>query len=262
MRTQPLPMPDQPFSRIAAFPADAPEFAKPMTRIVIAEAQWLVRKGLASVIEKIDMCEAIGEAATGAQTIDAVRQLRPTLVLLSLGIAHPSCTEVIKQLRLLPDAPKILVLSQPRAEASAREALRAGCDGFIDTERSGEALEQAMSEVIAGRPFLDPQVSRRLLMNADQGVDRGDAVLEVLTKRERSVFVHIADGHTNRSAGEALHISAKTVEKHRALVMQKLKLRSALDLRMLALDLGLVERPCYDGVAHPDAAQRGARAMP
>lgn len=242
MRLDDIEMTHKPFNTVAGLQRVASE----PIRVVIAEPQWLVRKGLVAVVEKIDVCESIGEAATGDQAIEAVRRLRPTLLLLSLGIAEPGCTEVIKALRQMPDTPKILVLSQPRAEASAREALRAGCDGFIDKEQSGEALELAMHEVVAGRPFLDPQVSRRLLMNADEGADRGDALLDVLTKRERSVFIHIADGHTNRSAGEALHISAKTVEKHRALVMQKLKLRSALDLRMLALDLGLIERPTYD----------------
>jgi DNA-binding NarL/FixJ family response regulator len=230
-------------------------------RVVIAEPQWLVRKGLVAVVEKIAACESIGEAATGAEAIDAVQRLRPTLLLLSLGVTDPTCTEVIKQLRQLPDAPRILVLSQARAEASAREALRAGCDGFIDKEQSGEVLEKAMREVMAGRPFLDPQMSRRLLMSEGDGAERNDALLDVLTKRERSVFIHIADGHTNRSAGEALHISAKTVEKHRALVMQKLRLRSAIDLRMLALDLGLIERPTYDAPAPHGAAGRGARAL-
>jgi DNA-binding NarL/FixJ family response regulator len=104
----------------------------------------------------------------------------------------------------------------------------------------------AIQEVIAGRPFLDPQVSRRLLLGHDDVQDRGHDALAILTQRERSVFVRIAEGHTNRSAGEALHISAKTVEKHRALVMQKLKLRSAVDLRLLAVDLGLIERPSHD----------------
>jgi DNA-binding NarL/FixJ family response regulator len=260
MRLDHSPMPEPLFN----LPAVRPAVTAETVRIVIAEPQWLVRKGLAAVVEGIDTCRTIGEAATGAQALEAVRTLRPSLLLLSLGIAGPDCTAVIKQLRLLPDAPKILVLSQPRAEASAREALRAGCDGFIDKEQSGEALELAIGEVIAGRPFLDPQVSRRLLMSEDAGSERGDAILDVLTKRERAVFIHIADGHTNRTAGQALHISAKTVEKHRALVMQKLKLRSALDLRMLALDLGLVERPNYDagGAAGlSGAGHAGARSL-
>ncbi len=229
-------------------------------RVVIAERHWLVRKGLVSVVEKIPMCGSVSEATTGAQTIDIVQRLRPHLLLVSLAIAEPDCTEVITRLRQMPDAPKILVLSQAGAEASAREALRAGCDGFIDKEHSGEALEEAMREVLAGRPYLDPRVSRRLLMSADDSAERTDALLNVLTKRERSVFIHIADGHTNRSAGEALHISAKTVEKHRALVMQKLKLRSAIDLRMLALDLGLIERPSYDTAAVRATLHRGVRA--
>lgn len=221
-------------------------------RVVVAEPQWLVRKGLVAVIDKIPSCQVVGEAGTGAEAIIAVERLGPALMLLSLAITNPGCTEVIKQLRAHQDAPKVLVLSQHRAEAGARDALRAGCDGFIDKEHGGEALEQAIREVIAGRPFLDPQIARRLLLGNDEVPDdRSHDALGVLTLRERAVFVRIAEGHTNRSAGVVLHISAKTVEKHRALVMQKLKLRSAVDLRLLAVDLGLIERPSHERLHRP-----------
>ena len=93
-----------------------------------------------------------------------MRLLQPDLLLLSLGIAEPDATEVVLRLRERGAMPRVLVLSQQRAEAGARDALRAGCDGFIDPERGGEVLEQAIREVAAGRPFLDPQVSRRLLL--------------------------------------------------------------------------------------------------
>lgn len=231
-------------------------------QVVIAEPQWLVRKGLLSVVDQIAACHVVGEAGTGAEALAAVAQLRPTLVLLSLSIADPGCTEVIKQLRERGGSPKVLVLSQHRAEAGARDALRAGCDGFIDKEHGGEALERAILEVLAGRPFLDAQVSRRLLLGHDDAPDRGHDALAVLTQRERAVFVRIAEGHTNRSAGEVLHISSKTVEKHRALVMQKLKLRSAVDLRLLAVDLGLIERPSHDGLARqlPGVSLAGSAA--
>lgn len=227
-------------------------------RVVVAEPQWLVRKGLVAVIEKFESCIVIGEAATGTGAIAEVQQLRPGLLLLSLGITGPGCIEVVKRLRRWPDTPKLLILSQHRAEASARDALRAGCDGFIDGEDSGAALEHAIHEVMAGRPFLDPQVSRRLLLEADAVARHADGVLAALTLRERAVFVHIAAGHTNRSAGAALNISAKTVEKHRALVMHKLKLRSAIDLRMLAVDLGLIGRVSLDGQARGDAERHPA----
>lgn len=224
--------------------------------VLVAEPHWLVRKGLVAVVEKIAGCRVVGEADTGDQALDGVQQWQPDLLLLSLGIAQPHATEVVLRLRERGATPRVLVLSQHRTEAAALDALRAGCDGFIDSERSGAALELAIREVAAGRLFLDPQVSRRLLLGADNTDPRGHDALSVLTQRERTVFAHIAAGHTNRSAGAALHISAKTVEKHRALVMQKLKLRSALDLRMLALDLGLIERPSYD--SHPGLAAEGS----
>ena len=210
--------------------------------VLVAEPHWLVRQGLVAVIDKIDGCRVVAEAGTGAQALAAAQQLQPGLVLLGLGIAEPGCVDVVTNLRQHGAAPKVLVLSQPDAEASARDALRAGCDGFIDMQQGGESLAQAIHEVLAGRPFFDPQLARRLLLGVDEPAAGSHDVLAVLTQRERAVFVHIAAGHTNRSAGAALHISEKTVEKHRALVMQKLALRSAVELRMLAGDLRSRER--------------------
>lgn len=213
--------------------------------VLVAEPHWLVRQGLVAVLDKIDGCRVVGEAGTGAQALAAAHQLQPNLVLLSLGITEPGCVDVVTQLRQRGAAPKVLVLSQPDAEASARDALRAGCDGFIDMQHGGESLAQAIHEVLAGRPFFDPQLARRLLLGVDESAAGGHDVLAVLTQRERAVFVHIAAGHTNRSAGAALHISEKTVEKHRALVMQKLGLHSAVELRMLAGELRSREREAH-----------------
>lgn len=213
--------------------------------IVIADTQWLVRIGLASVIDKISGCQVAGMAGSGAEAIRAVQMLQPSLLLLSVGIAGPGCMEVIRSVREMAPSLKVLVLSQPGSELDARAALRAGCHGFIDRDHNGETLERAIREVIAGRTFLDPEVSRRLLLATEEPA-AAPTELATLTQRERAVFIHIASGHTNRSAGKALHISPKTVEKHRALVMRKLKLRSAVDLRFLAVDLGLIARPSQE----------------
>lgn len=216
-----------------------------LQHVLVAEPHWLVRQGLVAVIDRIDGCRVVGEAGTGAQALAVAHRLQPGLVLLSLDIAEPGCVDVVTQLRQRSAAPKVLVLSQPDAEASARDALRAGCDGFIDMQQCGESLAQAVHEVLAGRPFFDPQLARRLLLGVDEPAAGSHDVLAVLTQRERAVFVHIAAGHTNRSAGTALHISEKTVEKHRALVMQKLALRSAVELRMLAGELRTRERQTH-----------------
>lgn len=224
---------------------NASESAPPRHGIVVADPQWLVRIGLASVIDKISDCRVSGMADSGAEAIRQTQALRPSLLLLSVSIAAPGCMEVIRTLRESNPNLRVLVLSQPGAELDARAALRAGCDGFIDRDHNGETLDRAIREVIAGRTFLDPDVSRRLLLAVEEPA-ASPTELATLTQRERAVFIHIAAGHTNRSAGKALHISPKTVEKHRALVMRKLKLRSAVDLRFLAVDLGLIARPSQD----------------
>lgn len=228
------------------------DFAPAPQGIVVADTQWLVRIGLASVIDKIAGCQVAGMADSGAEAIRLAQTLKPSLLLLGVGISAPGCMDVIRSVRESVPSLKVLVLSQPGAELDARAALRAGCNGFIDRDHNGETLERAIREVIAGGTFLDPEVSRKLLLATEEPA-AAPTELATLTQRERAVFIHIASGHTNRSAGKALHISPKTVEKHRALVMRKLNLRSAVDLRFLAVDLGLIARPTHD-----QAQARGA----
>ena len=113
-------------------------------------------------------------------------------------------------------------------------------------------LGRAIAEVLAGRTYADPEISRRLLLTPESdGHDRAEAALRALSPRERAVFRLIAQGHTNRSAGERPNLSHKTVEKHRATAMSKLRLKTAVDLRLLAVELGIVQR---DTPAAPAAA--------
>jgi DNA-binding NarL/FixJ family response regulator len=138
----------------------------------------------------------------------------------------------------------VVLLTSQRAEDYVRAALKAGIDGYVLKDASLEELQMALHSVAGGKKYLSPDVSGSLVesflhpetVNEKQ---QGD----ILTNRERGVLQLIAEGRTNKSAADILCVSAKTVEKYRSNLMQKLGLRNATELAMAAMALGLVERP-------------------
>jgi DNA-binding NarL/FixJ family response regulator len=130
-----------------------------------------------------------------------------------------------------------------------REALRAGADGYVLKDASYDELVLALRHVVMGKRFLSADVSGHLVDALIQGTQTATATAtertpwNKLTARERSILKLIAEGKTNRAAAEYLSVSPKTIEKHRASVMRKLGLRNVTELAIVALEIGLIERP-------------------
>lgn len=221
-----------------------------MSRLLIAEPHLLMRKGLAALLSQIGPYAIVDEVGGGAEAVRRTHELSPDLLVVAADIAAPALDGVVAAVKRRHAAQRILVVADEAGVGSAREALRAGCEGFVRKQSSPQQFAAALAEVLAGRAYVDHEVARRTLIDERASADPAEAALAPLSRRERSVFQLIAQGHTNRSAGDALKISPKTVEKHRALVMQKLKLRSALDLRLLAMELRVVERPAVPTPDH------------
>jgi DNA-binding NarL/FixJ family response regulator len=137
------------------------------------------------------------------------------------------------------------MLTAFKTEDYVREALRAGADGYVLKDATLDELLMALRSVARGKNYLSPDVSAHVVNSFLHPQTNGAkwSRLESLTRRERSILQLIAEGRTNRSAAEFLSLSPKTVEKHRANLMQKLGLRSAVELTLVALELGLIERP-------------------
>jgi DNA-binding NarL/FixJ family response regulator len=147
--------------------------------------------------------------------------------------------------RRLPQI-RIMALTSIKPDEYVREALRAGADGILLKDASYDELLVALRSVIGGKRFLSPDVSGQLLdtfLHPDRAQGSG-APWDKLTARERGILKLIAEGRTNRSAAEFLNVSPKTVEKHRASLMRKLGLRTVGELTLVALECGLIERPC------------------
>jgi len=235
------------------------------SRILVADDHPLLRQGMRTLVESIPGHVVVGEAVNGRDAIQQTLMLQPDLLLLDLSLPDIAGLDAVGQIRRKLPSQKIIALSDSRGDIQAGEALRAGCHGYLLKDTSFEEVSLAIKTVFVGRRFISQHVTDELVgdLLALPDQRRGRAAWNQLTHRERSVFNLIAQGKTNRAAAEYLTLSPKTIEKHRASLMRKLELRTAVELALLAVDLGIIDRP---DVSHAIRARAGtdspSRALP
>jgi len=213
-------------------------------RVVIAEDYTILREGLRALLSSDPIFEIVGEAADGREAIQCVERLKPALVLMDLSMPRMNGMDAIREIKKRSSATKILVLTVHRAEEYILATLKAGADGYILKDSTRSELMMAVKSVLGGKHFISPGISEKVI----EGYLDGRKILktrtswDTLTHREREILKLIAEGYKNKKIADLLCISVKTVEKHRANLMQKLDLHSTSALTTLALEKGLVSR--------------------
>jgi DNA-binding NarL/FixJ family response regulator len=210
-------------------------------RVLVADGHWLVRSGLKAALQQLDDHVVVGEAASAAEAIHCAHELTPDVALIDMLLPGGGGVTTLTAIKQKRHVQKVVLLSDHFDPNAVREALRAGCDGYLVKNGGSDQLQEAMRCVRSGTVYLDAEISRQMVLaEFCRKTPKADAhPLEGLSERERTVFGLIGAGLTNREAGESMQLSPKTVEKYRAALMQKLKLRGALELRLLALELGV-----------------------
>lgn len=213
-------------------------------RVVIAEDYTILREGLRALLSSDPIFEIVGEAADGREAVQCVERLKPALVLMDLSMPRMNGMDAIREIKKRSSATKILVLTVHRAEEYILATLKAGADGYILKDSTQSELMMAVKSVLGGKHFISPGISEKVI----EGYLDGRKILktrtswDTLTHREREILKLIAEGYKNKKIADLLCISVKTVEKHRANLMQKLDLHSTSALTTLALEKGLVSR--------------------
>lgn len=210
-------------------------------RLVIAHSHWLIRAGLRTALQSADpRTEVVGEASDAAAALQCTQATQPDLVLIDEQL--PDAGGLVAAQLILAERrdQKILLVAEQGSAQAVRDVLRAGCCGLVRTTGGDQELTEALRCMRLGGIYLAADQARLLAQVDAPAAPSGP--LTHLSPRELTVFRLIAQGHTNRATGANLQLSPKTVEKHRAALMHKLKLRSAVDLRLLALELGVVQR--------------------
>jgi len=211
--------------------------------VVIAEDHKLFREGLKALLAYKENLEVVAEAADGLEAISCVKRHTPDLLLLDLSMPRLNGISVVKDLRgQFPDL-KILVLTIHESDQYVLETFKAGVNGYCIKDASRDELLMAIESVLSGKTFISPGIADEVM----EGYLTGRKTLkeksdwETITQREKEVLKLLAEGYMNKEIGDLLNISTKTVEKHRANIMNKLDLHNAAALTAYAIEQGLVE---------------------
>lgn len=211
-------------------------------RIVIAEDHTIVRDGLRSLLTYEGNFDVVGEANDGMEAIRCVKNKEPDILLLDLNMPKMDGISALKEIKKQSPNVKILALTMHKDEEYILEAFRSGADGYCIKTSSGAELLSAIKIVLSGRQFVSPDISDKVLEGYIEGKKtiRKESSWDSLTQREIEVLKLVGEGYQNKYISEYLCISIKTVEKHRANLMEKLDLHSASALTAYAFEKGLV----------------------
>lgn len=214
-------------------------------RIALIDDNVLFRKGLAALLALQADLSVVEDLSSAREVVQATVKADPDVVIMDIRLAGNSGLDVAAQIKHRQDRTKCLILTASRTEEYVRAALRMGIDGYVLKDASPEELLIAIRSVAKGKKYLSPDVSGQVVESFLHPELAGgkSSQLDMLTSRERGVLQLIAEGKTNRSAAAFLSVSPKTVEKHRASLMQKLGLRNATEMTLTAIEMGLIERP-------------------
>jgi DNA-binding NarL/FixJ family response regulator len=202
------------------------------TRILVADDHPIVLKGLTTVLNAQADLEVIAEAADGEQAVDRAITEDVHLAILDISMPRKTGLQAAREITQRRPEVRVLMLSMHDNEQYLFEAIRMGASGYVLKSAVDRDLVEACRAAMRGEPFLYPGAVRALMREYLERARAGDALHdELLTPREEEIVKLVAEAHTNDEIGALLHISKKTVERHRANVLEKLGMRRADALR-------------------------------
>jgi len=210
-------------------------------RVLLADDHTLVLEGLRRLLE--DRCELVGMVEDGRALVEAAPKLSPDIVLLDISMPLLNGLDAARRLRTLVPNTRIIFLTMHADPTYASEAFDAGAAGYLLKRSAASELNVAIATVLAGRKYLTPLITSDALRAS---VPRSVAVpptLGRLTPRQREVLQLVAEGHTAKDIAARLGISVKTVEFHKAGIMDRLGVRTASELTKYAVAHGVTELP-------------------
>jgi len=210
-------------------------------KILLADNHTLVRAGIRALLEQIPNVVVVGEAADGREAIKLVEQHRPNLVL--MDITMPVMNGLEATVRIVKDFPqtRVVMLSVHTDEEYVLQALRAGAAGYLLKDAGRAELEIAVAAVARNETYLSPAVSRHVVGDYVRRTGSGaEGRLDTLTPRQREILQLIAEGKSTKEIASILDVSVKTVETHRAQLMERLDIHDVAGLVRYAIRTGIV----------------------
>ncbi|MHB8173878.1 MAG: response regulator [Nitrospirota bacterium] len=211
-------------------------------KLLIVDDHAIVRQGLRALLEAQDGLSIVAEAENGRDAVKKVRELAPDVVIMDIAMPILNGLEATRQIKRLNPAVKVLGLTMYNDDEYIFQILKSGASGYLIKESSASELISAIRAVHGGNPYFSPVISRKIMDSylREAGEQKAGREPDKLTNREKEVLQLIAEGYTNNEIGNFMKISVKTVETHRAHVMNKLDLHDVAGLIKYAIKKGLV----------------------
>jgi two-component system invasion response regulator UvrY len=210
-----------------------------MTRILLVDDHPVVRQGIKQVLAGAFHPALVGEASNAEEGMNEIKNTEWDVMVLDLSLPGTSGLDLLKDLRRERPTLPVLVLSMHPPDQFARRAMNAGASGYLTKDSNPTELVKAVSEVIAGRRYLNPTVIEELVSNLQP--ERGQRPHEALSDREYQVLRMIASGLTVSQVAARLSLSVKTVSTYRARVLEKMGMKTTAELMHYGIQHGLVD---------------------
>ena len=209
------------------------------TTILLADDHRIVREGLRQLLNANDAFEVIAEADDGEEAVQIAEAQQPDIAIMDIWMPRLSGIDAIRRISK-SRATRSIALSMHDSRTYVEEALRAGASGYVVKNSATEDLFEAIAAVRAGRSYLSPAVAQQVVEAITRPGDTSASAAAVLTGREREVLQLIAEGHSSKEIAGLLGVSLKTIESHRANLMEKLNIHKVSSLVRFAIRSGLV----------------------
>ncbi len=209
-------------------------------RTLIADDHTIVRAGIRSLLEKLPDVVVVGEASDGRELLSMMKQRQPNLVL--TDIAMPNLNGIETAARIVKDFPhvKVIILSMHANEEYVARALRAGASGYLLKNAATAELEVAVRAVARGETYLSPLISKHVISNYLARDEEGRGQPVTLTARQREILQLVAEGKSTKEIAAMLNLGVKTIETHRAQLMERLDIHDVPGLVRYAMRIGVI----------------------
>ena len=212
-----------------------------MIKILLVDDHAVVRSGLHMILEPEADVAIIGEAENAKQALAQAHSLEPDVILMDIHLPDISGIEITKQIKALHPKIAIVALTINEDEEYFFKMLEAGANGYVPKRAAPEELLTAIRAAAENEVYIYPSLAKLLVRDFLNDEPKKTNDLELLTEREIELLTHLADGATNNEIADTLHISPKTVSRHRENIMRKLNLRNRTELVKFAIRKGIIK---------------------
>lgn len=210
-------------------------------RVLLADDHTFVLEGFKKLLE--EHCELVGAVGDGRALVDAVVGLQPQVVILDISMPRLNGIEAAKKLKKLLPEVKLIFVTMHAETVYVNEAFRAGASGYLLKQSAATELAQAVQSVLNGNFYVTPLIARDVVTSFLNPEQSRSATMDDLTTRQREILQLVAEGFSAKEIADQLKISHRTVEFHKAKIMEQLHLHTTIDLVKYAMTQGLVTSP-------------------